>query len=189
MQYPTRQPIILEINSGGGEVPAGFQLLTAIENSNTPIIGYVTGWCMSMAIPIFASCNYRMASEYSEFMIHDISSGTVGKYTEMKKYLENGMALSRNNYIKSVVKYSKLKEDEMVDIMEKNHDFAFSPYDAIKYGILDSIDSDTDVEKMANKLYYGESEEEKEEELLIEKQEIDNKEKIVNLLTELLGND
>lgn len=188
MQYPYRQPIVLEINSGGGEVPAGFQLLTAIENSNTPIIGYVTGWCMSMAVPVFTACDYRMASEYSEFMIHDISGGNIGKYTEMKKYLENGMALSRNNYIKSVTRYTKMTVEDLTEIMERNHDYTFAPEKAIELGILDSIDSKTDAEKMAQKLYHGEEIEETEE-VVIEKPKKDKKAQILELLSEMIDND
>src|SRR5699024_787175 len=36
-----REPIYLEINSNGGETSAGYSIITAIENSNTPIIVYV----------------------------------------------------------------------------------------------------------------------------------------------------
>lgn len=189
MQYPYREPIILEINSEGGEISAGFQLLTAIENSETPIIGYVTGWCMSMAIPVLLACDYRLASEYSSFMIHDISSGTIGKYTEMKHYLENGMVLSRDNYIKSVVKYSKLTRDELLEIMDRSHDYNFAPEKAIELGIVDSIDAFTDVEEMSKKIYQREESEDEEEVVSVEKPRKDKKTQIIELLSEIVDND
>src|SRR5574344_1257007 len=64
---PERKPIILEINTGGGMVNYGLQLITAIENSKTPVIGYVTGQAMSMGIPVLTSCDVRIGTKYSRY--------------------------------------------------------------------------------------------------------------------------
>lgn len=148
-----REPIYLEINSNGGETSAGYSIITAIENSNTPIIGYVTGNCMSMAVAIVASCHYRMASEYSEFMIHDVYSGMQGKYSDLNSSLEY-IERVRSNYNKVLTKYTKLEEDKVDELVSKNSDHYFSPFDARVMGIIDRVDTETiDEDDFFKKLY------------------------------------
>lgn len=149
----TRKPIRLEINSSGGETSAGYSIITAIENSNTPIIGYVTGNCMSMAVSIVASCHYRMASEYAEFMIHDVYSGMQGKYSDLNSSLEY-IERVRSNYNKVLTKYTKLEEDKVDELVSKNSDHYFSPFDAKVMGIIDSVDTEPiDEDEFFEKLY------------------------------------
>ena len=148
-----REPIYLEVNSNGGETSAGYSIITAIENSNTPIIGYVTGNCMSMAVSIVASCHYRMASEYAEFMIHDVYSGMQGKYSDLNSSLEY-IERVRNNYNKVLTKYTKLEEDKVDELVSKNSDHYFSPFEAKIMGIIDSVDTEPiDEDVFLNKLY------------------------------------
>lgn len=136
-----RKPIRLEINSSGGETSAGYSIITAIENSETPIIGYVTGNCMSMAVAIVSSCHYRVSSEYAEFMVHDVYSGMQGKYSDLNSSLEY-IERVRKNYNKVLTKYTKLKEDKVDELVSKNSDHYFSPFDAKVMGIIDSIDNE-----------------------------------------------
>ena len=160
-----REPIYLEINSNGGETSAGYSIITAIENSETPIIGYVTGNCMSMAIAILVSCHYRLASEYSEFMIHDVYSGMQGKYSDLNSTIEY-IKRVRSNYNKVLVKYTKLEEDEVNKLVSKNSDHYFSPFDAKDMGIIDRLDIDTvDEDELLIKLYGdgGDEEEDSDE--------------------------
>ena len=78
--------------------------------------------------------------------------------------------------------------EDLTEIMERNHDYTFAPEKAIELGILDSIDSKTDAEKMAQKLYHGEEVEETEE-VAIEKPKKDKKAQILELLSEMIDND
>lgn len=154
-----REPIYLEINSRGGETSAGYSIITAIENSNTPIIGYVTGSCMSMAVAIVTSCHYRMASEYSEFMIHDVYSGMQGKYSDLNSSLEY-IERVRSNYNKVLTKYTNLEEDKVDELVSKNSDHYFSPFDARAMGIIDSVDTEPiDEDEFYKKLYGDEGDE------------------------------
>lgn len=173
-----REPIYLEINSNGGETSAGYSIITAIENSATPIIGYVTGNCMSMAVAILASCRYRLASEYSEFMIHDVYSGMQGKYSDLNSTIEY-IKRVRNNYNKVLVKYTNLTEEDVNKLVDKNSDHYFSPFDAKDMGIIDNVDIDTvDENTLYNKLYGDDK-----EDSYTDEGEENEKEEVVDELT------
>lgn len=151
-----REPIYLEINSNGGEAPAGYSIISAIEASSTPVIGYVSGNCMSMAVAILASCDLRIASEYSEFMIHDVYSGMEGKYSDLNSTISY-IGRVRENYNKVLVKHTKLTEAEVNELVSKSSDHYFSPIEAQKMGIVDELevyvandDSETTSEDLHN---------------------------------------
>lgn len=61
---------ILEIDSGGGSVTAGFGLSKAIENAGVPVHCFVDGEGMSMAYYILQSCTTRSMTKRSILMIH-----------------------------------------------------------------------------------------------------------------------
>lgn len=84
-----KMPILLYISTQGGALYSSFNLIGAIEASETPIIGIVEGGiCMSAGIPIFLACHHRAISRHATFMYHDLrtSGGSDGHITlaEMK---------------------------------------------------------------------------------------------------------
>ena len=153
IKIPEREPIMLEINCGGGSLSAGFMLITAIENSVTPIIGYVTGHCMSMAVAIFASCDFKISSRFASFMIHEVSSGFFGKFGEMMPYLgyiDNG----RENYKNVITENTGIDDERLEEMMKRNHDYFFFPEEALEIGLIDCIDIDgVDVNLFSEKVY------------------------------------
>lgn len=149
-----REPITLEINSGGGHTSSGFSIISAIENSDTPVIGYVTGDCMSMAIGVLSSCHYRLSSEYARFMIHDIYSITEGKFNDLNsslKYVEK----IRENYKRIIVQYTDIDGDEIDKITDANSDYHFDPEEAKRMKLIDSVDSDEVSDEFILEKLYG----------------------------------
>lgn len=71
----SKKPIIIEINSGGGEVTAGFCIINAIEHSKAPIHTIISGEACSMAALIFICGKQRSIYENSFIMFHPLSSG------------------------------------------------------------------------------------------------------------------
>lgn len=147
-----REPIILEINSGGGYASSGFSIISAIEQSQTPIVGIVTGDCMSMAVPVFASCHYRISKRFAGFMIHDAYTGAEGKFNDIEKTVEY-LKQVRNNYKDILVEYTSMKEERVDEIINANSDFYFDPKIAKEIGLVDAIEDDIDEDDMLNKLY------------------------------------
>ena len=65
--------IVIEWDSPGGEVEAGFDLSKAIERSPVPVVCIVDGDAASMAFYILQSCDARFATPRSMLMIHSVS--------------------------------------------------------------------------------------------------------------------
>ncbi|MHA2280084.1 MAG: ClpP family protease [Promethearchaeota archaeon] len=83
----TGQPIIpIVISSYGGSVYALLEMIDTIKNIGVPVATIVTGKAMS-AGGVLASCGdegMRFALPNATFMIHEVSSATWGKLSELK---------------------------------------------------------------------------------------------------------
>jgi ATP-dependent Clp protease protease subunit len=83
----TGQPIIpVVISSYGGSVYALLEMIDTIKNIGVPVATIVTGKAMS-AGAILASCgdeNMRFALPNATFMVHEVSSVTWGKLSDME---------------------------------------------------------------------------------------------------------
>ena len=69
------EAILLQINSPGGSVWDGFDLMQAMEESNIPVNCVVDGMAASMAYNILQSCNTRMMTPRSTLMVHQAALG------------------------------------------------------------------------------------------------------------------
>ena len=70
-----RKPILLYINSPGGDVYSGYGLISAMQDSITPIYTINQGMCASMAFLIFLAGKKRYSMRNSTFLMHDGSNG------------------------------------------------------------------------------------------------------------------
>ena len=100
------RPITLVVNSPGGSVFDGFEILNAMNNSTAQINTVCDGWAMSMAAVIFANGSHRMMNQGCIFMIHEVATGAPGgqttthiKFAETVINVENVLAeiLSENS--------------------------------------------------------------------------------------------
>jgi ATP-dependent protease ClpP protease subunit len=94
---PESEGIVIEINSGGGDVDSGKDIIWLIENLPVPSICVVDGDAASMAAWISQSCDVRVITKRSMFMIHEPLTGGVmsGQPTEWKNRLDYIEALTR----------------------------------------------------------------------------------------------
>jgi ATP-dependent protease ClpP protease subunit len=79
-----RKRIVIYLNSDGGDVIMGSQILSIIKNSKTPIITVGFAKCASMASYILAAGNIRYCFPNTVVLYHDgqtgyVSSGNKGK--------------------------------------------------------------------------------------------------------------
>jgi ATP-dependent protease ClpP protease subunit len=63
--------ILLEVDSGGGDVDQGFRLVKAIERSAAPVTCMVDGTAASEAFYILQSCSVRLMTRRSLLMAHE----------------------------------------------------------------------------------------------------------------------
>lgn len=64
------EAILMVVDSGGGDINAGYKLLRAIEGSQVPVYCVVDGEAASMASALLQVCKVRLITERSRIMIH-----------------------------------------------------------------------------------------------------------------------
>jgi ATP-dependent Clp protease protease subunit len=84
----SRGEITFVINSGGGEVDAGFAIYDAINLARNKTVAHCFGMCQSMATILLQACDKRYMSPNCRFMIHNGS-------LEMDCTFDESMALSK----------------------------------------------------------------------------------------------
>ena len=86
-EIDSEAPITMYIDSPGGGVLSGLNLINAMNSSKAPINTVCDGWAMSMAAVILSNGVYREANQGCIFMIHEVAVGSPGgKSTEHLKW-------------------------------------------------------------------------------------------------------
>jgi ATP-dependent protease ClpP protease subunit len=70
LDYKETAPITLLIDSHGGEVDEGKNILYTFPTLNSPVDGLVVGNCRSMAVDILLMCRERRALPNADFYLH-----------------------------------------------------------------------------------------------------------------------
>ncbi len=130
-------PIInLRINSYGGSVFAGLATVDTIRNLNSDVHTYIDGAAASAATMISASGTKRFIGKYSKMLIHQLSSGMYGRYTELEDDMENNKHLMET--IKSIYKeYTNVPMKKLNEILK--HDLWFDAKTCKELGLVDEI--------------------------------------------------
>lgn len=132
------EPISLYINSPGGYIDSGLAILDTMELIKPEVKTVCFGTCCSMAAVLLAcgSPGKRYALPHSRIMIHQPSSGTFGKITDMEIDLKESLKLKEmlNDILanKTGQDLEKIKSDV-------ERDYWLSSYDAVEYGIVDKV--------------------------------------------------
>ena len=82
-------PIKLHIQSMGGSLFHTLYLIDLIKNLNTPVHTYVDGFAASAATLLVVAGKRKFMTKNSLMLIHQLSGGLNGKYSEMKDESEN----------------------------------------------------------------------------------------------------
>lgn len=132
------QPIQLYIQSFGGSIYDMWALIDIIETSNTPIITYCTGYCMSAAASIFMAGHIRCMYEHAYLMIHQMFVYNMGKYEDTKIDAEQHAKLHKRN-TKFLKEKTQLPKKIFDKIGKSKEDVYLDAKDCLKYGICDKI--------------------------------------------------
>ena len=126
---PEGEPLIIELNSGGGSVFAGFVLMNkmvSIQQSGREIHAIVTGLCASMCFTILQAADKRFAYPLGLLMQHGVSGG--GR--RAMEALERQMRLLESRKIgMSAEVWTRMSEGETW----------FTPEEAVRLNIIDVI--------------------------------------------------
>ena len=131
------RPIInLRINSFGGSLFAGLATVDVIRSLNSEVHSYIEGAAASAATIISVACDKRYIGKYSKMLIHQLSSGTYGKYNELEDDMENNKHLMAT--IKEIYKeYTRVPMRKLDEILK--HDLWFDSQTSLKLGLVDDI--------------------------------------------------
>lgn len=137
-----RKPIMLFINSPGGELTEGFPLVSVIELSKTPVYTVNIGeWC-SMAFLIGITGHKRFSLPYMTFLMHEASGFSMGKISNMEDRIGFSKKFNENIIKELVLRHSNITRKRYDAVAQK--EFYMLPDEALKYGFIDEIVTDLD---------------------------------------------
>lgn len=130
--------ISLYINSPGGDVSAGWAIMDTMRYIKPNVSTIGMGLVASMASVLLAAGakGKRFVLPNTQIMIHQPSSGTEGKVTDMEIYLKE-VQHTKKALIKQMVEFTGRKEKEVFDAMERDN--WMQPDEAKDFGIIDGI--------------------------------------------------
>ena len=133
-------PVI--IDSYGGQVYSLMSMIASIKNSELPVATIVEGKAMSCGVILF-SCGtegYRYITEDATLMIHDVSSASWGKNSEIQASAEEVKRL--NDKIYKILSENSNKSEKWFNkkLNEKGRsDWFIEAKEAIDLGIADKV--------------------------------------------------
>ena len=131
--------IIIDIDSGGGDFDAGFEIVKAIEASPIPVICVVDGQADSMAFYILQSCDQRVMTRRSSLMWHGITLvGGSGVNMVNLPGLQKRLEVMNEAALAHVSHRLKIPASEVAEKI-KYGDWWMAATEALKVGAVDSL--------------------------------------------------
>lgn len=143
--YGGEQPIVIDINSYGGEVAGLSQIYNKIISMPNPIITYCSGMALSAGCFLFTNCakpKNRIIAPAAKLMLHEVQSGTWGDVKDIVADTEFTKELSKT-WMEITAKSIGLESYE--DIKEfmrsktESHNLFMNSKEAIEYGFAGMI--------------------------------------------------
>jgi ATP-dependent Clp protease, protease subunit len=132
------KPIHLHITSYGGSAYDGWQLVSTIENSRTPVYTYVEGYAMSMALPIYLSGSKRILGKYATLLYHELRGGAHGTRQEVKR-LDKEYDRLQKLYDDYIISKTKVTQKILDDHQERVSDWYIGLDEAKQYEMFDEL--------------------------------------------------
>lgn len=143
LAHNTGQNVIpVVIDSYGGQVYSLMSMISSIKSSELPVATIVEGKAMSCGVVLFAcgTEGYRYITEDATLMIHDVSSWTGGKNSEIQEGARETERLNEKIYEILSENSSKSKKWYNKKINKKGRaDWFIEPEEAIEIGLADLI--------------------------------------------------
>ena len=126
------------LSTYGGCVYDGLSLYDAVKNSNTEVDITCFGKIMSMGIIILLSSKTRKAYRNTTFMIHEGSSGFIGKVADMEESVEESKRL-REVIFDIIEKETKIPKAKLDEVRKSRMDWFLTAEEALEYGLITEI--------------------------------------------------
>jgi ATP-dependent Clp protease protease subunit len=138
IEVEKRRPIHLHITSYGGSAYDGWQLVSTIENSKTPVYTYVEGYAMSMALPIYLSGAKKHLGKYATLLYHELRGGAHGTRQEVKR-LDKEYDRLQKLYDDYIIAKSLITQEILDEHQEKVSDWYIGLEESTKYQLFDEL--------------------------------------------------
>lgn len=130
------KPIRLYITSNGGSVHQVFSAIDTILGMKIPVHTICKGFVASAGTLLSLAGKRRFITENSYMLIHELRTGSWGKFTEIHDSFENSKLLM--NHIKSFyLKRTKIPADELDEQLKK--DICWNAETCLEKGLVDEI--------------------------------------------------
>lgn len=126
------------LSTYGGNVYDGLSLYDAIKNSKTDVDITCFGKIMSMGIVILLSAKTRKAYRNTTFMIHELTSGVIGKLADMEESVDEAKRINRVLF-DIIEKETKITHSWLKEIYNKRKDWFFTAEEALEIGLITEI--------------------------------------------------
>lgn len=133
-----RTPIQLHISSFGGCAYSGWGVVSAIENSETPVHTYVESFAMSMGLPIYLSGKKRFLGKYASLLYHELRGGANGTRQEVKR-LDKEYDRLQKLYDDYIISKSTITQEILDEHQDRVSDWYIGLEDAKKYQLFDVL--------------------------------------------------
>ena len=107
------KPIILWINSGGGNVADGFSIIDAMKGISSPVITLIVGEACSMAGVISIAGDKRWMTEHAIWMSHEMAGGIWGDYTSKVLDRAGFLKKEQKKLLEFIKNHTKLTKREL----------------------------------------------------------------------------
>lgn len=131
------EPIIhLHLNTYGGSIFAAFSTVDTIKRLKTPVYTYIDGSVASAGTLMSSIGHKRFMGEHAHLLIHQLSSGVYGKFSEMEDEIFNCTNLMKllKEFYKKNTKLPMKKLDELL-----KRDIWLNAEECLQYGIIDGV--------------------------------------------------
>lgn len=126
------------LSTYGGCVYDGLSLYDVIKNSKTEVDITCFGKIMSIGIIILLSSKTRKAYRNTTFMIHELSSGVIGKVADMEESIDEAKRLNKVLF-DIIKKETKISKSLLDDIYNKKKDLFLTAEEALELGLITEI--------------------------------------------------
>jgi ATP-dependent Clp protease, protease subunit len=130
-------PIIhLHLNTPGGCIYSAFSTVDIIRNLKCSLYTYVIGLCASAGTLISTIGQKRFMGKHSHLLIHQLSSGTIGTFSDMQADIttcENLMHTLKEFYKRQ----TKIPVKKLQELMSR--DVYLNAEECVSYNIVDTI--------------------------------------------------
>ena len=136
-----REPIMLFINTNGGNAYDAFALGDVIRTSKTPIYTVALGWCMSAGLLIYLFGHKRFMGKYGTLMYHDIATSAFGKSEYVKQELSEMKRLA-TIMNRLIVDTSSIKMKMLEDYINRKAEWYIDAETALNLALCDGYYED-----------------------------------------------